>query len=84
VKEMLAERVTEWTKQWEQQGIEKGLEQGLEQGLEKGIEKGLEKGIEKARLEDAKNMLAEGIAVEVVARVTGLSSEIIEQLKSGS
>jgi predicted transposase/invertase (TIGR01784 family) len=73
---MLAERVTEWTQQWEQQGLEKGLEQGLEQGIEKGIEK--------ARLEDAKNMLAEGIAVEVVARVTGLSSEIIEQLRSGS
>jgi predicted transposase/invertase (TIGR01784 family) len=64
VKEMLAERVTEWTKQWEQQGIEKG--------------------IEKASLEVAKNMLAEGIAVEVVARVTGLASEIIEQLRSGS
>jgi predicted transposase/invertase (TIGR01784 family) len=68
VKDMLAERVTEWTQQWEQQGLEKGLEQG----------------IEKARLEDAKNMLTEGIAVEVVARVTGLASEIIEQLRSGS
>jgi predicted transposase/invertase (TIGR01784 family) len=69
---MLAERVTEWTQQWEQQGLEQVIEQGIEQG------------IEKARLEDAKNMLAEGIAVEVVARVTGLASEIIEQLRSGS
>ncbi|MFT5084931.1 MAG: hypothetical protein ACI9Y1_002988 [Lentisphaeria bacterium] len=67
VKEMLAERVTEWTKQWEQQGIEKGIERG----------------IEKASLGVAKNMLKEGIAVEVVARVTGLSLERIEQLKSG-
>ena len=28
VKDMLAERVMEWTKEWEQQGLEKGLQQG--------------------------------------------------------
>ena len=80
VQDMLAHRVTEWTKQWEQQGIEKGLEQGIEQGLEQGLEQGIEQGIEKAKYEDAKNMLKEGIDVDVVARVTGLPKDKIESL----
>jgi predicted transposase/invertase (TIGR01784 family) len=48
--------------------------EGFEQGIEKGIEQGMEKGI----LLIAKNMLAENISLDMVAKLTGIP---IEQLK---
>jgi predicted transposase/invertase (TIGR01784 family) len=44
------------------------------------IEKGVEKGVEKAKLEDARNMLAKGIATELVVEITGLPEERIKRL----
>lgn len=37
VKDMLAERVKNWTEEWKAQGLQQGIEQGIEQGLEKGV-----------------------------------------------
>ena len=34
VRDMLAERVMEWTEEWKQQGLQEGLQQGLQQGLD--------------------------------------------------
>lgn len=51
-----------------------------ERGLEQGMEQGLEQGHLEAKIEDALAMKKEGIAVELVARVTGLSIEEIEKL----
>jgi hypothetical protein len=51
-----------------------------EEGLQEGIEKGIEKGIKSGKEEVAKNLLADGISLEVVARNTGLSAEDIRAL----
>jgi predicted transposase YdaD len=37
VRDMLQQRVIEWTKQWKQQGLEQGLEQGLAKGRAEGL-----------------------------------------------
>jgi predicted transposase/invertase (TIGR01784 family) len=72
----------------EQKGIEKGLEQGIEQGIEKGLEQGIEQGIERgieqgAALEKsniAKAMLKNGLSVDQVVSMTGLTKQQIESL----
>ncbi|EKE10390.1 MAG: hypothetical protein ACD_16C00039G0001, partial [uncultured bacterium] len=47
-------------------------------GKEEGREEGREEGIEKV----AKNMLAQGIDVEIIASVTGFSKEEIKRLQN--
>ena len=50
------------------------------EGLEKGRTEGIERGIEKGRIEVAKNMLANGLDIEQVARCTGFSQEAVRRL----
>ena len=57
-----------------EEGIEKGLEQGLEQGLERGRHEG--------QLELIRKMLSNGLSLEVVSDVNGLSLEELEALLS--
>ncbi|WP_270170444.1 Rpn family recombination-promoting nuclease/putative transposase [Paenibacillus sp. SYP-B4298] len=68
------ERNLEWL---QQQSIEKGIAQGLEQGKEQGIEQGRARGLEQAAI----NMLKEGLDLQLVAKVTGLSEHRIKVLK---
>ena len=49
------------------------------QGLAEGKEEGFAEGVE----ETAMKMLNEGIAVEVICKVTGLPKERVEALKTG-
>lgn len=52
------------------------MEEGI---LPKWIEKGREEGREETRIETAKNALAEeGLAVEVIQKITGLDPETIK------
>lgn len=50
-------------------------------GIEEGIEKGIEKGEFKAKLEVAQRMLAEGVDIAFIAKLTGLSREKIKELE---
>lgn len=54
---------------------------GLEKGLERGLEKGLERGRAEGRAEVAREMLADGMPVDKIAKYTELSIEEIEALK---
>ena len=45
-----------------------------------GFDKGLEKGIKETKRKAAKNLLELGVAVEVIAKATGLSVQNIETL----
>ena len=51
-----------------------------EQGHEAGFAEGMEKGIEKERINNARNMLADGVPVEQVAKWTGLTADVIKRL----
>jgi len=46
VKNMLAERVIEWTEEWKQQGRQEGLQQGLQQGVQQGLQQGVQQGLQ--------------------------------------
>ena len=54
--------------------------EGLEEGREEGRAEGREEGRAEERLQNAKAMKQEGIAVGVIAKITGLSIEEIERL----
>ena len=83
--EVLNMLYTEWN--WDdalavryEEGHEDGLEEGREEGREEGIEKGREEGLEAAKLNIARNLLAEGSTLEFVQKITGLDMETIESL----
>ena len=61
-------------------GREDGLQVGLLAGLQQGIEQGIERGAHQTKLETAKNLLAEGLAPQVVARCTNLPLDVIQGL----
>ena len=64
-----------------QNAINDGIERGLKRGLEQGVVKGIEKGIEQTKIEHIKNMLDEGLAVDVIARITNKTEDEIIKIK---
>ena len=71
-----------------QEGIDQGFEQGIEKGFEQGIEKGIEKGAKRERLrayqrqlEMARNLLKNGVSLELVMESIGLSREELMSLQ---
>ncbi|EAO8183423.1 hypothetical protein AHV57_22370 [Salmonella enterica] len=57
----------------EQKGIEKGIVIGENRGIEKGILEG--------KLQTARNMLAEGMDLHTIMRMTHLSEDELQQIK---
>ena len=51
-------------------------------GREEGITIGEQRGIETTKLDNARNMLADNVAVEMIARYTGLPLETVRKLKA--
>ncbi|HEP1811110.1 TPA: Rpn family recombination-promoting nuclease/putative transposase [Streptococcus suis] len=62
-------------------GRKRGQEEGMAQGLQKGIQKGRAEGMLDGQLKVARQMLVEGFADEMIARLTGLSQEDLDGLK---
>ena len=62
-------------------GREEGIAIGEKRGISIGEKRGMQTGIEKANLDNARNMLADNIASERIARYTGLPLEIVRKLK---
>ena len=69
-----------------EKGLEKGLAQGLAQGLEQGLEQGHARGLEQGdrdrAIKIAREMLADGMPLDKIAKYTDLSIEEIEALRS--
>ena len=63
------------------EGMEKGMEKGMELGMEKGIKKGMAKGMNQKALDIARNMLADGVDINLIMKYSGLTQEQIEKLK---
>jgi len=61
----------------EESTLKKAKEEAREEGIAIGEERGIEKGIEKV----AKNLLSQGVYIEVIAKSTGLTINKIEELK---
>jgi predicted transposase/invertase (TIGR01784 family) len=45
-----------------------------------GEQKGIQKGIQKGKIEDARNMLNEGLSLDIIHRVTGIDTRTIQSL----
>ena len=59
------------------EGETKGHAKGLAEGLSKGEEKGLARGLKEGTIQTARRMKIEGFSTELIAKITGLSSEEI-------
>ena len=59
------------------EAYEEGLSAGLQQGLQQGEERGLQQG----KYETARNMLNRNLPIEIVCECTGLSKDVIENIK---
>ncbi|EPD82304.1 hypothetical protein HMPREF1207_04130 [Paenibacillus sp. HGH0039] len=62
--------------------IEWATEKGMAKGMAQGIAKGIAEGEQKKAIQIAKNMLALGLQVSVIAQASGLSEAEVESLKS--
>ena len=67
-----------------QEGIEKGMQEGMEKGMQEGMEKGMQEGIKEgmkqSNIQNARGMKAEGIPLEIIAKITGLPLDEIAGL----
>ena len=63
------------------EGMELGIEKGMKKGMEKGLEKGMKKGMNQKALDIARNMLADGVDINLIMKYSGLTQEQIEKLK---
>lgn len=66
------------------EGYEKGITTGREEGISIGLEQGLERGAYQQALETAKNLLAEGVVPQMVARCTNLPLDEVLSLSETS
>jgi predicted transposase/invertase (TIGR01784 family) len=73
-----------WVEQGIEQGFEEGMEKGMASGIEKGIEKGMvsgmEKGVKKGKIQTAKELIKNGIDIDIIARSTGFTKQEIKKL----
>ena len=63
-----------------QKGRQEGVQKGRLEGRQEGIEEGLERGASEALHTLARNMLTEGLAIETIMRITGLSEQEVRAL----
>ena len=61
--------------------IDTAKQEGLAEGMEKGMEKGMKKGMNQKALDIARNMLADGVDINLIMKYSGLTQEQIEKLK---
>ena len=66
-----------------EEGFKIGREEGKKEGREEGIEEGLKKGREEARKEMFNNMIKNGMSIEILANVNGLTIAEVEKIISG-
>ncbi len=66
--------------QGEQKGLQQGLQKGLQKGFQKGRKEGRQQGERKGLEKTARNALSQGIPLEVIQKITGLSQEEISKL----
>ncbi|MFN3234778.1 MAG: Rpn family recombination-promoting nuclease/putative transposase [Gammaproteobacteria bacterium] len=75
------ERLMTVAEQYFQDGKQEGILQGMQQGQQRGIQEGKQQGMEAACRTVARNMLAKGMAIDLVSELTGLSVSQVEALE---
>lgn len=62
------------------EGMEKGMKEGMKEGMEKGMKKGIECGRHEERLKNARGMKSNGIDLNVISEITGLTLDEVMAL----
>lgn len=55
---------------------------GLEQGLEQGLELGKQAGLKEGKAEMVKNLIRQGVDIEIILNASGLNRKEIEDIKN--
>ena len=63
------------------EGKEIGMKEGMAKGKQEGLAEGMEKGMNQRSLDIARNMLADGVDLNLIMKYSGLTQEQIEKLK---
>ena len=61
--------------------IKNSVDTAKREGIAEGMEKGMELGMNQKALDIARNMLADGIGINLIMKYSGLTQEQIEKLK---
>jgi predicted transposase/invertase (TIGR01784 family) len=61
--------------------IKNSVDTAKREGIAEGLEKGMELGMNQKALDIARNMLADGIDINLIMKYSGLTQEQIEKLK---
>lgn len=61
------------------EGMEKGIKEGIKEGMKEGKKEGRKEGEYKEKLRIAKNLLKEGVDINTIKKVTGLTLKEIEE-----
>ncbi|HEB11467.1 MAG TPA: Rpn family recombination-promoting nuclease/putative transposase [Spirochaetales bacterium] len=57
-----------------EEGKREGIQEGIREGIQEGKKEGIQEGLKRKAIEDAKNMLLDGISIEKAAQYTGLNT----------
>jgi len=68
--------------QYRKEGYEEGFKESFKEGFEDGVQQAFAAGEQAKAMAIARGMLAEGVSVSFVEKVTGLSRSVIESLDS--
>ena len=61
--------------------IKNSVDTAKQEGLAEGMELGMEKGMNQKALDIARNMLADGVDINLIMKYSGLTQEQIDKLK---
>jgi predicted transposase/invertase (TIGR01784 family) len=64
--------------------IEYAKKESFDKGFKQGFKRGIKRAIERYLIEIAQKCLKEGISIEEIAELTGLSAEQLKELKTNS
>ena len=80
-REGIAEGMEKGMKEGMEKGMKEGMELGMAKGKQEGLAEGMEKGMNQRSLDIARNMLADGVDLNLIMKYSGLTQEQIEKLK---
>ena len=72
------EGVREGRQEGVREGRQEGVREGRQEGMQKGIEEGMQRGTSETMHHLARNMVAEGLSIETIMRITGLSEKEVQ------
>jgi DNA repair protein RadC len=77
----LIERIRAEEKKIREEAVRVAAQENLKKGKNEGLKEGEIRGIEKEKIKIAKNSIKEGLSVELIIKLTGLTKEEIEKIK---